>query len=166
MPRRLTVVRHAKSDWGDFSLADFDRPLNQRGLKDAPAMGARLRDRGEVPEVIICSPALRAHTTAKLFAKELGYAEDALVLEPSIYEAPVSALLDVVRRLDEGVSHAMMVGHNPGSEQFVSFLLGEPSRELVTCAVVDLTLCCSSWRSLGGGEGTLVSHWYPKMFSE
>lgn len=165
MSRRLTIVRHAKSDWGDFALADHDRPLNERGLRDAPAMGIKVRERGDSPDLIVCSSALRAHTTATLLAEALDYSDDAIVIEPSIYEAPMSALLEVVRQAPEDVVHLMMVGHNPGSEQFASFLLGEPVGNLVTCAVVDLELEATSWKSVSGGEGKLLSYWYPKMFS-
>ena len=164
MPRRLTIVRHAKSDWGDAGLSDHDRPLNKRGLRDAPAMGVKLRERGDSPGLIVCSSALRAYTTASLLAKGLDYPQDDLVIEPSIYEAPMSALLEVVREAPDEVTHLMMVGHNPGSEQFASFLLGEPVGNLVTCAVVDLELDIPSWKSVNGGEGKLISHWYPKMF--
>ena len=165
MPRRLTIVRHAKSDWGDFAVADHDRPLNERGLRDAPAMGLKMRERGDSPDLIVCSSALRAHTTASLLANALDYPEEDLVIEPSIYEAPTSALLEVVRQASEEVKHLMMVGHNPGSEQFASFLLGEPVGNLVTCSVVDLELVAAYWKSVRGGEGKLISYWYPKMFS-
>ena len=165
MPRRLTIVRHAKSDWGDCALADHDRPLNERGLRDAPAMGIKLRERGDSPDLIVCSSALRAHTTASILAEALDYSDDDLVVEPSIYEAPMSSLLEAVRGASEELEHFMMVGHNPGSEQFASFLLGEAVGNLVTCAVVDLELDIVSWKSIGGGEGRLFSYWYPKMFS-
>lgn len=166
MPRRLTVVRHAKSDWGEFSLPDFDRPLNDRGLQDASAMGARLHGRGDRPGLIISSPALRAKTTAALLAKELEYSEEDLQLAPTIYEAPVSALLEVAREVPDEIEHVMMVGHNPGSEGFVSFLIGGPCQNLVTCSVVDLDIASRSWKSLGGGDAKLRSVWFPKMFKE
>lgn len=166
MPRRLTVVRHAKSDWGDFSLPDFDRPLNDRGLRDAPAMGALLHGRGDCPGLIICSPAVRARTTANLLAKELGHAEEDIKLAPTIYEAPVSALLDVVREVPDEIEHVMLVGHNPGAEGFVSFLLAAPCQNLVTCTVVDLEIASPTWKSVGGGDGKLLSFWFPKMFKE
>lgn len=166
MARRLTIVRHAKSDWGDFSLADIDRPLNARGQRDTPAMGRRLCERGDSPDRIICSPALRAKTTAELLADELGYPLERLQVEDTIYEAPVSALLEVVQACSSGDAHVMMVGHNPGSEQFVRFLTGESVGDFVTCAVADLDLEVDHWAAAGPGTAKLRSFWYPKMFKK
>ncbi len=164
--RRLTLVRHAKSDWGDFSQADFDRPLNARGQRDAPAMGRRLHERGDLPERMVASPAVRAATTARCLAEAMGYDEDKIIFERSIYEAPVSALLHVVQSLPDEVEHAMMVGHNPGSEGFVHFLTGSPGVQMVTCSVVDLELKVGAWTEVGPNSARLRSHWFPKMFQE
>ena len=166
MERRLTIVRHAKSAWGDFNTPDWERPLNERGQRDAPMMGRRLKERGDAPELIICSTALRAHATAKLLAEELGYPLARLQLEDRIYEAPVSALLDVVQDCPDEVTRVMMVGHNPGSEQFIQFLTGEPFSNFVTCAVADLDLDVPTWKTVGPCAGKLRSYWYPKMFSD
>ncbi|MFT4638330.1 MAG: phosphohistidine phosphatase [Verrucomicrobiales bacterium] len=166
IPYRLTIVRHAKSDWGEFTTPDWDRPLNDRGQRDAPVMGKRMKERGDAPDLIICSPALRAHTTAKLLAGGLSYPLEKLQLEKKIYEAPVSALLEVIQSCPDSVSHLMMVGHNPGSEQLVQYLTGEPFSDFVTCAVADVALDVSAWSSVGPATGKLLSYWYPKMFSE
>lgn len=164
MSRRLTIVRHAKSDWGDMNLSDFDRPLNARGLRDAPFMGAKLAERGDRPDLMVCSPALRARTTAELLATAMDYPRDSLVEAPTIYEAPVSALLEVAQKTPEDVNHLMMVGHNPGSEQFVRFLTGKMPGDFVTCAVADLDIEVDTWKAVGPGVATMQSFWYPKMF--
>ena len=166
MQRRLTIIRHAKSDWSDLSLADIDRPLNARGRRDAPMMGQRLRERGDAPDLILSSPAARARATAEVLATALGYPLGELQVEKTIYAAPLSALVDVIRSCPHQVVHAMMVGHNPGSEDLVQWLIGEPMAKFVTCAVADLSLDAASWQALGPGTATLRSHWYPKMFTK
>ena len=70
--RSLTIVRHAKSSWKDRGLSDRERPLNKRGERDAPIMAKRVAETGIRPSQIISSPAVRAWTTAKIFARELG----------------------------------------------------------------------------------------------
>lgn len=166
MHRRLTIIRHAKSDWGDASLPDIERPLSARGLRDAPAMGQRMRERGDDPGLILCSPAVRARATAGSIAEAIGYPPDRVLVEPSIYEAPVSALVEVVRHCPDEVPHLMMVGHNPGSQQLIQFLTGAPWGHFGTCAVADLGIEADSWQAIGPGVAKLESYWYPKMFKE
>ena len=91
--KRLTLIRHAKSSWDDASLPDFDRPLNERGLRDAPKIGVHLAQNSiTLPDKIISSPALRGISTACLIAKEIGYPEDTIELEPRLYEASLHQL--------------------------------------------------------------------------
>lgn len=166
MSRRLTIVRHAKSDWGDFSMSDFERPLNARGERDAPDMGRRLAERGDAPDLVITSPALRALTTARVMVEALPYDSESLRLEESIYEAPVSTLLELVQACDDGVRHLMLVGHNPGCEQLVAFLTGEPAPRFVTCGVADLEVKTELWKDVSAATAKLQSYWYPKLFKD
>ncbi|MCA9172760.1 MAG: histidine phosphatase family protein, partial [Planctomycetales bacterium] len=86
----LTLLRHAKSDWGDPGLSDFDRPLNERGRKDAPAVGSFFERAGLTPDLIVSSPARRARQTCDLFAQEAGY-KKRISWEESIYAASSEA---------------------------------------------------------------------------
>ena len=79
--KRLFLVRHAKSSWDDPSLDDMDRPLNNRGKRNAPEMGIRLRKQGIIPDLLISSPAKRAHTTAKSISEEIGYPKKKIVID-------------------------------------------------------------------------------------
>jgi len=111
--KQLTLIRHAKSSWSDPSLGDFDRPLNARGLEDAPRMGAYLKANGCPPvDQIVSSPALRARTTAKLIAEKLGMTNELIVLEPCIYEATLHRLFKLIGALDDAHPHVMLFGHN------------------------------------------------------
>ena len=91
MPKRLTLVRHAKSSWDDASAADHDRTLNGRGERDAPMMGQRLLERGARPSLILTSTAKRARKTARLIAKQLGYPIEFIQGESELYLASPDA---------------------------------------------------------------------------
>lgn len=142
--KTLMLVRHAKSDWGQPGLADHDRPLNARGLRDAPVMGARLRERGEVPEAIWSSTALRARTTATLIARELGLDEASVQLDERLYGASPQTILRVVGELDDDARSAMIVAHNPGMAELAYDLTGSIG-EMPTCAVLELDFDVDEW---------------------
>src|SRR6476661_7755135 len=99
MAKKLLIVRHAKSDWGKLTLQDFDRPLNERGLANAPEMAQRLLKNNNIPQKIVSSPALRAITTCKLIAQALGITEENIQLNSRIYEAHYQDLLAIVNNL-------------------------------------------------------------------
>jgi phosphohistidine phosphatase len=163
--RFLTLVRHAKSDWGDPSLADFDRPLNGRGERDAAFMAQLLAGEGFRPDLIVSSPARRALATARRFAQACGVPEGAVAEAPSIYEAPPSRIAAVVRETPDAVKHLAVFGHNPGLESLANRLLDRDSIDrLVTCGVVELELPDGPWSALGEECAELVRYRYPKMF--
>lgn len=164
--KRLTLVRHAKSSWKDPELADFDRPLNKRGKRDAPMMGERLAGRDRRPELIVSSPARRAHKTAQLLARELDLPDQRLIHAPGIYEAEAEELLEIVRGLDDRWEHVLLVGHNPGLTELGN-LLGDCGIENIpTCGVLCLEFDAEKWKSLGPGAGTQVFYDFPRNSSE
>lgn len=161
MMKRLILVRHAKSDWGEPGLSDFDRPLNRRGEKNAPDMGARLQARAAMPVRIISSPARRARQTALLLAESLDFQEP-LLFDEDIYEAEAEELLEIIRGFDDSWQSVMLVGHNPGMTELVN-LLGEGNVDnLPTCGVVGLELAVNSWQQVGTGAGQRWFYDYPK----
>lgn len=158
--KTLFVLRHAKSSWDDPNLADFDRPLNDRGMSAAPFMGGIIADRDLTPDVIVSSPAVRAHETAKL-VKKAGNLDAEIRLDESIYEASPRTLLQVVTRIDDGFRSAMIVGHNPGMEGFVRLLTGrlEP---MPTAALAIIDLDIARWEDTAPEKGTLRQVIRPK----
>jgi len=108
--KKLYLLRHAKSSWKDFSIKDFDRPLNKRGKYNAPMMAERLAKMGEKPEIIISSPAKRAKSTAKYFAKALG---SELIYDDSIYESTPHRIREIINDAFKKYDSVMIVGHNP-----------------------------------------------------
>jgi phosphohistidine phosphatase len=159
--KTLLILRHAKSSWDDASLDDRERPLNARGRRDAPRMGDLLRDEALVPDVIITSDAVRAHTTALAVAETAGYTRD-IVVDPLLYHASPEDVLAVLKTVPAANGTVMIVGHNPGLEDLVEQLTGEP-HALPTAALVQLALSIEGWRELSAStRATLVNLWRPK----
>lgn len=164
--KELTLIRHAKSDWAEAGLDDHDRPLNDRGRRDAPRMGRLLVDRGWRPELIVSSTALRARSTAQAIASECGRTTADIQLEAALYLARPDEILNVVRRLNESADSAVLFGHNPGIHE-AAYLLLKPSEteklgDFPTCAVARLRLPIDFWGNAAFGEAELVEYLTPK----
>ncbi|MCA1589349.1 MAG: histidine phosphatase family protein [Acidobacteria bacterium] len=151
--KTLFILRHAKSSWDDPNLADFERPLNQRGQKAAPFMGELMTARKLVPDLIMSSPARRARETAELVKKN-GDLDGEIVFEEKIYEAGPSALLKVIANLDERFECVLLVGHNPVSEELVRILTGR-SESMPTAALAVIDLNIGKWADIAAQAGTL-----------
>ena len=162
MSYNLLLVRHAKSSWDNTDLQDFDRPLNKRGLKNAPEMGKRLLIKGLKINLIYSSPALRALTTAELIAKEISYESSKIICIPEIYEAGLSTLFNVVKSIDENCQSAMLVGHNPGFTYLCNYLCNAQIDNMPTCSMAHIEFPVESWKEIAKHEGKLVDYDYPK----
>ena len=143
--KELFVVRHAKSSWDDPTISDHDRPLNERGLRNAPDMGSRLSDRKFSPDALISSTALRARTTAEIMAVSLNFPKDRIVLDRALYHASATELQEYIGGLDDSHFSVMLFGHNPGMTSLVSHLFGLALDNLPTCGVVHLHFSTESW---------------------
>jgi len=143
--KELFLVRHAKSSWDDPTISDHDRPLNERGLCNAPDMGRRLSDRGVSLDALISSTALRARTTARIIADSLGWPEERVVLDRALYHASATELQEYIGGLNDAHTSVMLFGHNPGMTSLVSHLFGLALDNLPTCGVVHLQFSTESW---------------------
>ncbi|RYD35747.1 MAG: hypothetical protein EOP86_07695 [Verrucomicrobiaceae bacterium] len=163
--KRLTLIRHAKSSHDNPALRDFDRPLNTRGRRDAPAMGRHLDETHDfLPDLVVSSPATRAITTARMIAKETALDAWAIRQDERIYEAPLSALAGVVRELPDRFEHVAIFGHNPGLENLTNWLCGrEAVARLRTGGVVMLELSVEQWSQAGNGTAVLKDYVFPAM---
>ena len=159
--KQLIIVRHAKSDWGNLDLRDFDRPLNKRGKSNAPEMAHRLVKKKIKPEVIVSSPALRAITTAKFFADTWQMPLAEIQEEPNIYEASVHTLLNVINNFDKKYAKIAMFGHNPGLTDLVNYLGGQ-IYDLPTCSVVILEFPFDDWAMISQETAKVIFFDYPK----
>ncbi len=160
--KTLTIVRHGKSSWKDRGLSDRERPLNKRGTRDAPVMAKRIVEAGVRPSLIISSPAIRAWTTAKVFAKEMGYPIEFLQREDGLYLASLDNLLDAVATQDPGFNNLMLFGHNPGLTDFANYLVPGLTNNLPTTGIVTVNLNCDDWMLYDRPATELVVYDYPK----
>ena len=160
--KTLYIVRHAKSSWDDPDQDDFDRPLNERGAKDAPRMGKRLLERGLAPNLVISSSAARALATAKLMAKAFGHEEKKIRQDRSLYHAGPASLLNAIRLADDKNEIIMIVGHNPGLTEFANNLLKENISNIPTSGIVAATLKIDSWKDATMGCGKMLFFDFPK----
>jgi phosphohistidine phosphatase len=170
--KTIYVLRHAKSDQGDGSIQDHDRPLNGRGREAAPKMGAYLKAQGYKPSVVLCSTARRTVETCDLVRPSLG--DMTVAFEEGLYLAEARSLLDRLRRLDDGLGSAMVIGHNPGLEQLASGLSASPRTEseeklhrrmrekFSTCALAVIKFPVKTWREIKTGGGVLIDFMRPR----
>ena len=136
----LVLVRHAKSDWGSPALDDHDRPLNARGLRDAPALTRRLAVSGVRPQALLSSTALRARTTAAFFGEALGLEPE---LDPELYGAPASRILGAAAA--RGVDRVAVVAHDPGMTVLAERLSAGGIGHMTTCAVATFVWTSDDW---------------------
>ena len=159
--KTLLLLRHAKSNWDDEALADYDRPLNERGRHDAPRMGRHLARLDLVPDLIVASGARRAAATAKRAAFAAGYPGDIRYTD-ELYLADPETFLEIARETDDVVARLMLVGHNPGIEELVTALTGHDER-MPTAAVAGFRLAIDHWVELNDETPTeLIGIWRPK----
>lgn len=162
MSKKLLIVRHAKSDWESGIKRDFDRPLNNRGEKNAPEMAQRLVNKNVIPEKIISSPAIRAITTAGIFAKAFGYSKSEISQEPKIYEASATRLLGIINELPNRYDFIALFGHNPGLTELVINLSNADVYNIPTCGMVLLDFPYEDWSLITNGSGEKVFFDFPK----
>jgi phosphohistidine phosphatase len=159
--RTLLLLRHAKSSWNDARLADHQRPLNDRGRRDAPRVGEHLVRHGLLPDLILTSSAKRARKTAAKVAASASYDGEIRLLD-ELYLAAPPAYATALRSLGPEVRTVLVVGHNPGLEDLVGALTGA-QETLPTSALVHLRLAIPTWRDLElSPTAELCSIWRPR----
>ncbi len=162
--KELFVVRHAKSSWDSPHLDDHDRPLNQRGLRDAHFLSRHLKKLGETPEIIISSSAKRALMTASYFHEVFKMKNKQLKISKSLYHAGVFEIFEVVQDISEKYSQVMIIGHNPGFTYFVNKFTNHPLANLPTCGIVKLGIKAPSWKEFNPQNTWIDNYIYPKQF--
>jgi len=161
------MVRHAKSSWGDFTTPDFDRPLNERGKKDAPEMAKRLLDKKIAIDVFISSPAKRAKSTCKAFCKVYDRDKDEIVFIDELYHASVETFNKVAGSIDDRFGSAAVFSHNPGITDFVNSLVKDVQIDnMPTCAVFAVEIEAESWKDFLSANKKFLFVDYPKLGSE
>ena len=160
--KTVIIVRHAKSSWADIGMADFDRPLNDRGQKDAPEMAAKLKKKGINIDLFISSPAKRAKKTAQFFAEEFEYPKEKILLVPQLYHAGVADFMEVIYKLPDTIDTIILFSHNPGITEFVNRLTDIKIDNMPTCGVFAATVNCDNWVDFGQAKKKFYFLEYPK----
>jgi len=166
VPRSIVLVRHAKADWPD--VADHERPLADRGRKDAAALGEWLAARDHQPALTLCSTSTRTRETWKLAAPKLPQ-RPKTVYEKRLYEASPGEIIAVLNEVPDDVRDVLLVGHNPGIQGAAETLAADADGDIAermarngfSTATLAVLRFDGSWKSLEPGVGTLTDYWAP-----
>jgi len=161
--KSLLLVRHAKSSWENDALNDFDRPLNERGKKEAPEMAKGLIKNKIDIDCFISSPARRAKKTAKLFVNEYERDESEILLIAELYHASVQTFINVVSELNDSYETVAIFSHNPGITEFVNILTDVRIDNMPTCGIFAVKSEINSWAGFADAKKALWFFRYPKM---
>lgn len=162
--KTLLIVRHAKSSWDIGSLNDFERPLNERGKKDAPMMARRLLAKQVTIDAFVSSPAKRAKKTAELFSSAYGKNDEEVIYMSMLYHAPSEVFFEVVEQLDDKFSKVALFSHNPGITEFVNLLLDSVKiDDMPTCGVFAVQAQAEKWKDFKKARKEFLFFDYPKL---
>ena len=155
--RTLTLIRHAKSSWNDPSLSDFQRPLNKRGIRDAPRVGAALEEAGISFDRVLCSDAQRARQTLSLLGQGIEIDEEIIEYRHDMYGASEDhLLLSCIAEQPDSINNIALIGHNPGMEGLANMLAEEQTGSMSTCNVVHLEFDSGKWTDLSSAVGKVA----------
>ena len=160
--KSIYLSRHAKSSWGDLTLKDIDRPLNERGKRDAPIMAEQLKDRVQDIELCICSPSKRTRSTAKRFKKVYDFSD--YQIADRIYHGSIDDMLHVIGGLDDQFNSAILFGHNPTYTYLYNLFAKDPIDNLPTSGLFALKSIASRWSDIDSTNTDVEFLIYPKMF--
>lgn len=160
--KTLFLVRHAKSSWAEPGATDFERPLNDRGKRDAAEMGKRLKLRGIQFDRIISSPAVRAKKTAFLFAHEMGYDTEAIIWDRELYLAAPDTILKTIGKVPNTVNSLAIFCHNPGITELANTLSSVRVDNMPTGSVYVVNFNGLSWEEFEKASHRFVFFDYPK----
>jgi len=161
--KELLLIRHAKSNWSNALMDDFDRPLNDRGNSDAPRMAKILAGKGIKVDAIISSTANRAFTTASYFAKELGIKKINIKAYDFLYHAPAHVYYDILDDFDDDFKTIAIFAHNPGITDFVNSLSETTIDNMPTCGIFAVKVHIKNWSEFRDAEKNFWFFESPKM---
>jgi phosphohistidine phosphatase len=155
--KTLYLIRHAKSDWNNPELKDVERHLNERGYAAANSMSLKIKVK---PDIIISSPAIRALSTALIFARNLNYSQNAICIKEELYESDIKSYLSVINSIDNSIEFAFLFGHNPTITNLAQQLTLSVPMNMPTCAIAGISFDIYDWKKATNGKLTLFD--YPK----
>lgn len=161
--KTVFLVRHAKSSWDHPGLRDFDRPLGDRGIRDAPVMAALLAGKNIRPDALVSSPANRAITTAGYFARAFKMEEAAIQQEPKIYEALSATIIELIKAFDQDWQTVLVFGHNPTFTDVANQFSGRIDN-VPTCGIVQIDADIDRWPDWSSKTAKVTGFWYPRQY--
>jgi phosphohistidine phosphatase len=160
--KTLFLIRHAKSSWANTLQQDFDRPLNDRGNRDAPMMAQRLLKDRHAVDAFISSPAKRAIATCKYFVSAFGRKEKEIIQKPELYHAPVKVFYQVIEETDDNFNSIAVFAHNPGITEFANELSNVHIDNMPTCSIYAVKIEIAAWKEFAGSKKNFMLFDYPK----
>ncbi|SRR5260221_8793848 len=162
--KTLLLIRHAKSSWDIGSLNDFERPLNERGKKDAPEMAKRLLDKKIKIDAFVSSPAKRAKKTAELFCSSYNKKENDIIFISALYHASVPTFYETIETLDDSYNTVAIFSHNPGITAFVNELTASVDIDnMPTCGIFAININTEKWKAFRKSAKEFLFFDYPKL---
>ncbi len=161
--KQVLIIRHAKSSWTNTFTGDFDRPLNDRGHKDAPRMAEKMKTRGVSIQAFLSSTANRALSTAIYFAEAYGSTKKDILLYPELYHAPELVFYKILKTIPSEIVTAAVFSHNPGITEFVNGLTETQIDDMPTCGIFAIQVECDHWTDFSTAK---KSFWFfdsPKL---
>ncbi|PSL06213.1 SixA phosphatase family protein [Cecembia rubra] len=159
--KKLVLIRHAKSSWDDPFLNDHERPLAERGYRDAPRMAQRLKKKDIYPDAIISSDAVRAKSTALIFAENLHFPKEKVKFNESLYMASSNTILNEIKKTKNNIKILFVFGHNPGFNEFIE-KMGEDIDNLPTTGLFGFKFEVADWEEISKKNAKFWFFDYPK----
>lgn len=160
--KTLVLIRHAKSDWSHEGLSDIERPLNERGRKDAPEMAKRIRKKGLTIDLFLSSPAKRAFRTARFFAEEFDVKRDDIQVEMQLYGATPRQFEEVIATLKDKDDIVAVFSHNPGITEYANSFCEVRTDNIPTCGMFAVQADVNNWAAFIKAEKKFLFYDYPK----
>lgn len=166
--KNIFFVRHSKAIEQLPVIADFDRPLTDRGIKNAHFMGKLLNEQHEKPQLIISSPAARAINTAIIMSKELNYPYSKIILEEKLYESSVNNYFHVIKKTSDTIQNLFLFAHNPTITEVCNLLTdGAIAIDTIpTSGIVGISFDIHTWQKIDTIKGTLILFDFPKKHTD
>lgn len=162
--KKVLFIRHAKSSWKLIDVKDIHRPLNNRGLRDAPMMGEQLAKRQIFPDLMISSDAVRAYTTAQIIAEKVNYPISEIEQKNEIYHATGEMILNILRDVSDDKNVVFIFGHNPTFTMVANHFSDDTIENVPTCGVIAVDFKIEHWRDLHQTNGRFSFFDFPKNY--
>ncbi len=164
--KKIYIIRHAKSSWKDLDMDDFDRPLKKRGKDDIKLVANWLKKRDIKPDIVLCSPAIRAKMTLKILKKVLDIKKEAIVFDRGIYMAKTRYLIELISDIDDRYDTLFLIGHNPSLSELAEYLCDMSMTDIPTSGVVAVKFDIDKWSKIKNKKGDMLFFVSPKKLKE